>query len=97
MPEMGVALPLPTDGSRLISWTPAATSSFLRSSVGVDAARAGDEPPVLLGTKTAAATFRALNAPLKGLAGAAARALAEAGTKGAGMDGDLAGDEEVAA
>ena len=45
-----------------------------RPDLGAGAAEAaeseGDEPPLVLGTKTAAATLRALRAPLSGLEGA---------------------------
>lgn len=65
-------------GSILISLTSAATSSG--PEVGAGAAEAaeseGDAPPFVLGTKTAAAMLRALSAPLRGLDGTVAAALA---------------------
>lgn len=46
------------------------TAADLGAGAGEAADREGEDPPLTLGTKTAAATLRALSAPLSGLEGA---------------------------
>lgn len=72
--------------SILISLTSAVTPSNpdLGAGTGEAAESEGEEPPVTLGTKTAAATLRALSAPLRGLEGALVAPLA--------LLGELAGE-----